>query len=128
MTSPESPYGPATATAPPTPAPEAPSRRRGITSLALSLIPIVLTLVLIVLLVIVGANDDTGWAILGWGIFGAYILIPVSFVLGAVALGLGISAARTNRGRGAGIAGAIIGGLILLYELLVILNFVFTTF
>jgi hypothetical protein len=94
----------------------------------LSLIPIALTIVFAVIATVAGFTDDTGWAILGWAILGAYIVIPVGLVLGGTALGLGISAAVKDTGRGPGIAGAILGGLTLLCLLLVFGNFAFAAF
>jgi hypothetical protein len=137
MTSPEAPYGPAGVTAPtsdpsqdPSPSEPAlpPRRGRGITALVLSLIPVAVGLIFTVIAIVAGANDDTGWAILGWAILGGYVVVPLGILLGGVALGLGISAAVKNRGRGAGIAGAILGGVQLLLLFAVFGNFAFSGF
>jgi hypothetical protein len=89
----------------------------GITSLVLSLIPQALLLIFVVIASVDVAQDDTGWAILGWAILGAYGYALLGFLLGGTALGIGIAAAVKNRGRGLGIAGAVIGGLTVLLVL-----------
>jgi len=118
MTIPESPYAPSTDVASPAPVPAArPRRGLGITSLVLSLIPQALLLIFVVIASVDVAQDDTGWAILGWAILGAYGYALLGFLLGGTALGIGIAAAVKNRGRGLGIAGAVIGGLTVLLVL-----------
>jgi len=104
----------ATSAAEPSPASAAPAAGRrglGITSLIFGLIPVVALLITVVLLVIVGANDSTGWAVLGWGILAAYIVLPLTLICGIVALATGITAIRRRRGRGAGIVGTVLGSL-----------------
>jgi hypothetical protein len=118
MSIPDSPYGPSTDVASQAPVPAArPRRGLGITSLVLSLIPQALLLIFVVIASVDVAQDDTGWAILGWAILGAYGYALLGFLLGATALGIGIAAAVKNRGRGLGIAGAVIGGLTVLLVL-----------
>src|SRR4051812_24471024 len=112
MTAPESPSGPTTLADPALAAPPLPRRRGlGIAALVLALIPLVVALVFVVIAIVAGVNDDTGWAILGWAILGAYVSIPAGLLLGGVAVGLGIAAAVKDRGRGPGVAGIVLGGL-----------------
>jgi hypothetical protein len=129
MTTPESPYGPSTATASSDPIPAVrPRRTLGILSLVFSLVPQAVLLVFVVITVVAGSLDDTGWAILGWAILGAYAYGILGVVLGGTALGLGIAAAVKDRGRGPGIAGAVIGGLTLLLLLVLFLLVVVRAF
>jgi ABC-type spermidine/putrescine transport system permease subunit II len=88
-----------------------PRRGLGITSLVLALVPVLLALIFVVLAATANANDDTGWAILGWTILGVYVVAPTALILSGIALGLGIAAVRKNRGRGPGIVGTVIGSL-----------------
>jgi hypothetical protein len=129
MTTPESPYGPPTVTEPPAPTSASRSPRGlGIASLVLALIPQAVLVIFIVITIVAGSLDDTGWAILGWAILGAYAYAATGFVLGGTALGLGIAAAVKHRGRGPGIAGAVIGGLTLLLLLVLLGIVVFQAF
>jgi hypothetical protein len=91
-----------------------------------SLVPIAIALIFVVLTIVGSANDDTGWAILGWVILGAYVIGPLGVICGPIALGLGIAAVAKNRGRALGIAGIVLGGLILLFVLAVIGQILFS--
>ena len=115
MTSPEPPYGPSSVTtATPAASPPQPRRGLGTAALVLALIPIAVTVVFIVIAIVAGVVDDSGWAVLGWAILGVYVAAPLGVILGGTAVGLGIAAVVKKRGRGAGTAGIVLGGLSLL--------------
>jgi hypothetical protein len=93
-----------------------PSRALGVTALVTALVPLtLLALTLLAALVVLpaipgGSSLDVSWLLLIGG-----VLLYGGPVLGLAGLILGIIAVRRNRGRGAGIAAIVIGGLTFLY-------------
>lgn len=118
MASSESPYGPSITPVASTPGTPVGRRRRlGVASLVLSLTPIAIGVVFFIITIVTGVLDSTGWAALGWLVFGLFVTGGACIVLGGLAIILGIVAIVKGRGRGFGIAGIVIGSIGILITL-----------
>jgi len=103
-----------------------PTRSRrgpGVAALILALSPAAIAVVVFIATIVVGVAQPKGEAALGWLVVGLVASGVACFVLGGLAIILGIVAIVTNRGRGFGIAGLTISVIGILVALPFFLTF-----